>query len=108
MACAMNVVGRSGLQPGQRLAVVGFGYLAALIVQLLPEGVGDWVAVSRRQDSRALAMRLGAAATYDFSSVPSEMWDSFDVTIEAAGVQQTLDYATWLTAYGGRLVIAGY
>jgi threonine dehydrogenase-like Zn-dependent dehydrogenase len=36
------------------------------------------------------------------------MWDSFDVAIEAAGVQQTLDYATWLTAYGGRLVIAGY
>jgi threonine dehydrogenase-like Zn-dependent dehydrogenase len=30
------------------------------------------------------------------------------VVIEAAGVQQALDYATWLTAYGGRLVIAGY
>jgi len=30
------------------------------------------------------------------------------VVIEAAGVQQTLDFATWLTAYAGRLVIAGY
>jgi threonine dehydrogenase-like Zn-dependent dehydrogenase len=40
--------------------------------------------------------------------VPFHLWDSFPVVIEAAGVQQTLDYATWLTAHGGRLVVAGY
>jgi len=88
--------------------VVGFGYLAALVVQLLPDGIGDWVAISRRDDSRALALRLGAAAAYDFSTVSADLCDRFGVTIEAAGVQQTLDCATWLTAYGGRLVIAGY
>ena len=108
LACAMNVVRRANFSPGCRLAVVGFGYLAALIVHLLPEGVSEWVAVSRREDSRRLAEQLGAAATYGFENVPSEQWDSFDVVIEAAGVQQTLDYATWLTAYGGRLVVAGY
>ena len=108
LACAMNVVRRARITAGGRVAVVGFGYLAALIVQLLPGDMGEWIAVSRREDSRALAQRLGAVATYDFEHVPSEQWDSFDVVIEAAGVQQTLDYATWLTAYGGRLVIAGY
>jgi threonine dehydrogenase-like Zn-dependent dehydrogenase len=108
LACGMNVVRRSGLAAGDRFAIVGFGYLAALLVQLVPEGVGAWVAVSRREDSRALAQRLGAEAAYDFASVPAERWDSFGVTVEAAGAQQTLDYATWLTAYGGRLVIAGY
>ena len=108
LACAMNVVRRSAVSAGQRLAVVGFGYLAALIVQLLPDGVGEWVAISRREDSRALATQLGAAATYGFDNVPSETWDTFDVVIEAAGVQQTLDYATWLTAFGGRLIVAGY
>src|SRR5438105_7395208 len=56
LACAMNVVRRSGLEAGDRFAVVGFGYLAALIVQLLPGDVGGWVAVSRREDSRQLAM----------------------------------------------------
>ena len=106
LACAMNVLRRSQLQPGQRLAIVGFGYLAALIAQLLTETA--WVAISRREDSRRLATRLGAQAAYDFGEVPSEAWDSFPVVIEAAGVQQTLDFATWLTAYGGRLVIAGY
>ena len=108
LACAMNVVRRSEIGAGDRIVVVGFGYLAALLVQLLPPEIGGWLAVSRRADSRALALRLGAEAAYDFSQVPAELWDSFGVVIEAAGVQQTLDYATWLTAYGGRLVIAGY
>ena len=108
LACAMNVVRRSAAAAGDRLAVVGFGYLAALVVQLLPPDVTEWVAVSRRADSRALAVRLGAAAAYDFASVPGTLWDSCDVVIEAAGAQRTLDFATWLTAYGGRLVIAGY
>ena len=109
LACAMNVVRRAAIQPAERLAMVGFGYLAALIVQLLRgEERQEWIAVSRRADSRALAGRLGAAAAYDFAEIPSDAWDSFPVVIEAAGVQQSLDFATWLTAYAGRLVVAGY
>jgi threonine dehydrogenase-like Zn-dependent dehydrogenase len=107
LACAMNVLRRSGLRAGERFSIVGFGYLAALLVHLLP-APAPWVAISRREDSRELALRLGAEAAYGFDSVPSVLWDSFGVTIEAAGVQQTLDFATWLTSYGGRLVIAGY
>lgn len=109
LACAANLVRRAGVQPGNRTAVVGFGYLAALAMRLLhPVDPGEWVVVSRRSDSRALARRMGASAAYDFGEVPADLWDSFPVVIEAAGVQQALDYATWLTAYGGRLVIAGY
>lgn len=107
LACAMNVLRRAQLQPGQRFAIVGFGYLAALLGQLLP-APAEWVAIARREASRDLALRLGAQAAYDFSDVPPTLWDSFPVVVEAAGVQQALDYATWLTAYGGRLVIAGY
>jgi threonine dehydrogenase-like Zn-dependent dehydrogenase len=108
LACAMNVVRRAGFAAGGRFAIVGFGYLAALVVQLLPRGVGPWVAVSRRADSRTLALQLGAEAACDFPDVPAAWWDGFPTVLEAAGVQQTLDYAGWLTAYGGRLVIAGY
>ena len=107
LACAMNVVRRANIQPGDQVALVGFGYLAALIVHLLPTSCA-WVAIASRAASRELALRLGAAAAYDFTCVPSDAWDHFPVVIEAAGVQQTLDYATWLTAYGGRLVVAGY
>lgn len=110
LACAANVVRRMRLQTSESLAVVGFGYLAALVIRLLepvPAGL-RWIAVSRRAESRALALSLGAEAAYDFDSVPLEAWDSFPVVLEAAGVQQSLDYASWLTAYGGRLVVAGY
>jgi threonine dehydrogenase-like Zn-dependent dehydrogenase len=108
LACAMNVVRRAAFGAGDRVAIVGFGYLAALLVQLLPEAAGPWVAISRRPSSRALALRLGAEAAYDFGEIPANLWDSFPVVIEAAGVQQTLDHATWLTAFGGRLIVAGY
>jgi threonine dehydrogenase-like Zn-dependent dehydrogenase len=105
LACALNVLRRAG--QADMVAFVGFGYLAALCAQLLPGGT-RWIAFARRADARALAQRLGAAAVYSFENVPAEVWDSAPVVIEAAGVQQTLDFATWLTAYGGRLVIAGY
>jgi threonine dehydrogenase-like Zn-dependent dehydrogenase len=108
LACALNVVRRARVQPGQRVALVGFGYLAALVVQLLPEHTAAWIALARRGENRELALRLGAEAAYDFAAVPERCWDQFEVVIEAAGVQSTLDYASWLVAYGGRLVIAGY
>jgi threonine dehydrogenase-like Zn-dependent dehydrogenase len=107
LACAANVLRRAAIRPGERFAVLGFGYLAALIVQLAAPDA-RWIAISRRADSRTLALRLGAEAAYDFDQIPGDLWDSFPVVIEAAGVQQTLDFGTWLTAYGGRLVIAGY
>jgi threonine dehydrogenase-like Zn-dependent dehydrogenase len=107
LACAANIVRRAAVEPDDSLAVAGFSYLTALVIQLMRPR-HPWIAISRRPDSRALAQELGASATYAFDNVPSESWDSFQVVIEGAGVQQTLDYAGWLVAYGGRLVIAGY
>jgi len=108
LACAANIARRAAIQADQRVAVVGFGYLAALVVQIWPVQPSAWVAISRRPDSLALARHLGAEATATFDRVPAAWWDSFPVVIEAAGVQHALDVATWLVAYGGRLVIAGY
>lgn len=105
LACAINVIRRAGL--ADQLAFVGFGYLAAVCAQLLPTGM-RWIALSRRGESRTLALALGAQAAYSFEQIPAELWDSLPLVIECAGVQQTLDVGTWLTAYGGRLVIAGY
>lgn len=109
LACAANVARRARVQPGEAVAVVGFGYLAALVLQLLfPRNEGEWVVVTRRAESRELALRMGAREVHGFDDVPARWWDSFPVVMEAAGVQQALDYATWLTAQGGRLVVAGY
>jgi D-arabinose 1-dehydrogenase-like Zn-dependent alcohol dehydrogenase len=108
LACAANVVRRASIGPNDDVAIVGFGYLAALIVQCLPRPRPCWTAIARRASSRELALSLGAANAYDFREIPSEAWDHFPVVIESTGAQQPLDHATWLTAFGGRLVIAGY
>src|SRR5438093_1483490 len=73
IACAMNVLRRAG--PADVLAFVGFGYLAALCSQLLPSAT-RWIAITRRAESRALALRLGAAAAHALEDVPSELWDA--------------------------------
>jgi D-arabinose 1-dehydrogenase-like Zn-dependent alcohol dehydrogenase len=108
LACAVNVVRRAAIQPGDAIAFVGFGYLAASIVRFLPCSAGPWIAIARRPASRALACSLGAEAAYDFADVPGSAWDRYPVVVETAGVQQSLDVASWLVAYGGRLVVAGY
>lgn len=108
LACAAGVVHRSRIARDLSAALVGFGYLAALIVQLLQPRPRRWIALSRRASARQLALDLGAEAAYDYGGVPTTLWDSFDVVIEAAGVQETLDYATWLVRPAGRLVVAGY
>src|SRR3569833_3055523 len=71
LACAANVVRRAGVQAGDRVAVVGFGYLAALPMQLLTARTPvEWVAIARRSESRELARQLGASAAYDFAAAP--------------------------------------
>ncbi len=108
LACAAGIAYRAHIRGDHSAAVVGFGYLAALTMKLLHPRPHRWIALSRRSSARQLALELGAEAAYDYGSVPPALWDSFDVVIEAAGVQQTLDCATWLVRPGGRLVIAGY
>jgi NADPH2:quinone reductase len=82
LACAVNVVRRSAVQPGARVAVVGMGFLGTAVSRL----VGD-----------ATEVRRGA-----------EVGGEFDVVIEAAGTQDALDTASRLVAKGGRLVVAGF
>jgi threonine dehydrogenase-like Zn-dependent dehydrogenase len=87
LGCAVNVFGRCGVRPGERVAVVGVGFLGSLLVQLC-DGAGAEVARVRRADEP-----------------PQE---SFDCVIEAAGTQAALDAASRLVAERGRLVIAGF
>jgi threonine dehydrogenase-like Zn-dependent dehydrogenase len=108
LACAMGVVQRAAIRESDAVAVVGFGYLAALIMSLQRPAPRRWVALTRRPAARSFALSVGAAAAWDYGEVPGDAWDSFDVVIEAAGAQQALDHATWLTRERGRLVIAGY
>ncbi len=115
-ACAMNIFRRSAIRPGDRVAIVGIGFLGATLTRLAAAQGAEVFAVSRREDALRLARKMGAVRTFradppdDVVSEIRELTDGrlCDVVIEAVGKQGPLDLAGDLVAEGGRLVIAGY
>lgn len=116
LGCAMNIFARSEIRTGQIVAVVGAGFIGALLIQLASAAGATVIAISRRRSSLEAAKTAGAAhciplhpATLVTERVMSATGSRLcDCVIEAAGVQDTLDIATDLVRERGRLVIAGY
>jgi 2-desacetyl-2-hydroxyethyl bacteriochlorophyllide A dehydrogenase len=115
LACAANVFQRSGIKRGDRVAIVGIGFLGAIITALASDAGAEVVALSRRAFARDIATQMGASLTVPFESVDQARSDlgrqghtEFDCVIEAIGSQSALDLAAELPRVRGRLVIAGY
>ena len=113
LGCAMNVLARSGIRSGETVAVVGVGFLGALLVQLAARAGARVIAITRRSYARELARELGAGdvlSLEDALDAVTELTDGAlcDCVIEAAGKQETLDLAGTLTRVRGRLIVAGY
>ncbi|MFL6734384.1 MAG: zinc-binding dehydrogenase [Sphingomicrobium sp.] len=114
--CAMNIFRRSDVREGQTVAILGVGFLGAILVRLASKAGARVIAVSRRQESLDLAHTMGAAEVIPMEdhwriieTVKGLTGGRFcDRVIEAVGKQWPLDLAAELTAEGGRLVIAGY
>jgi 2-desacetyl-2-hydroxyethyl bacteriochlorophyllide A dehydrogenase len=107
LACAVNVVRRARIEPGARVAVVGVGFLGAVVIAIAREAGADVWAWSRRPYAREMAARAGATAVFPLDAGGPDT-PPFDCAIEAAGEQRTLDVAAALVGTRGRLVIAGY
>lgn len=114
LGCAMNIFRRSGIARGDRVAIVGIGFLGALLTRLASDAGAEVIAISRRDEALAMARRMGAARALSLDGavveeVRGQTNGRFcDVVIEAVGKQAALDVAGELVAEGGRLVIAGY
>ena len=115
VACAVNVMRRSGVREGDTVVLLGTGFLGTLLLQLLQRHhPGRVFAVSRRRMDSGLAERLGVdeVLTYEddvCGRVGSATGGRMaDVVIEATGKQGPLDLATNLTRVRGRLIVAGY
>ena len=114
--CAFNIFRRSDVRRGQTIAIVGIGFLGAILVKLASNAGARVIAISRREESLALARRMGAAETipmHDHWQIIERVRELTggkfcDRVIEAVGKQWPLDLAAELTREGGRLVIAGY
>jgi threonine dehydrogenase-like Zn-dependent dehydrogenase len=114
--CAFNIFRRSDIRQGQTVAVLGIGFLGAILVKLASNAGARVIAISRRQESLDLARRMGAGETipmHDHWEIIERVRELTgghfcDRVIEAVGKQWPLDLAAELTREGGRLVIAGY
>ena len=116
LGCAFNIFRRTDIRPGQTVAIVGIGFLGAVLTRLAADAGARVIAISRRQESLDLARHYGAAETI----VMDDHWAIIERVkaltgealcervIEAVGKQWPLDLASALVGFGGRLVIAGY
>ncbi|OHV84938.1 zinc-binding dehydrogenase [Rhizobium sp. LCM 4573] len=116
LGCAMNIVRRAEISAGQTVAIIGIGFLGALLTQLSSRTGAHVIAISRRRFSLELAKAMGAADAIEMK----DHWeiiekvkqltggDCCDRVIEATGKQWPLDLAAELTRERGRLIIAGY
>jgi threonine dehydrogenase-like Zn-dependent dehydrogenase len=116
LGCAMNIFHRSAIEPGQTVAIVGIGFLGAILTRLATDAGARVIAISRRPFSLDVARNMGAAET-----IPMDDHDGIiervkeltggvlcDRVIEAVGKQWPLDLASELTRERGRLIVAGY
>jgi threonine dehydrogenase-like Zn-dependent dehydrogenase len=108
LACAVNAMRRALVRAGQRVAVVGCGFLGLLLVQLCAVAGAQIAAISRRSSALELARGFGAASTWRPDDRALAAGQQFDVVFEATGYQAPLDLAAALTRVRGRLVIVGY
>jgi threonine dehydrogenase-like Zn-dependent dehydrogenase len=116
LGCAFNIFARADIQPGQTVAIVGIGFLGALLTRLASEAGARVIAISRRQESLDLARRMGAAETIAMddhqaiiAKVKALTEERFcERVIEAVGKQWPLDLAAEITAERGKLIVAGY
>lgn len=116
LGCAVNVFRRSDVRPGQTVAIVGIGFLGAVLTRLASRTGARVIAISRRVYALAVARNLGAEYAMSLDDPSTVLQQVQFLTeergcervIEAVGQQQTLDLASELTAERGRLIIAGY
>ncbi|MDB4963846.1 MAG: threonine dehydrogenase [Myxococcales bacterium] len=117
LGCAMNIWRRSGIEAGQTVAVIGVGFLGALVTQLASRAGANVIAISQRAYSLELARKMGAAHSFDLGDPDPEIvrrveeltgGEGCERVIELVGLQRPLELAAKLCRVRGRLVIAGF
>ena len=115
--CAFNIFARADIRPGDTVAIIGIGFLGAVLTRLVSSAGARVIAISRRTFSLQMARRMGALERVSFKngereSVVKRVRDltdgrGCDRVIECVGAQEALDLAGEIAAERGRLIIAG-
>lgn len=116
LGCAMNIFARSRIEAGQTVAILGIGFLGALLVQLAKHAGARVIAISQRDFSLATAQECGADEVVKMD----DHWQIIEQVkaltngqfcervIECTGKEWPLNLAGELCAERGTLIIAGF
>jgi threonine dehydrogenase-like Zn-dependent dehydrogenase len=107
---------RSGIAAGQTGAIIGIGFLGAVLTRLASDAGARVIAIARRPCALELARRQGASELVAMGdhwriveAVKALTSDALcHRAIESTGHQWPLDLAGDLVGFGGRLIVAGY
>lgn len=116
LGCAINIFRRSEIQAGHTVAIIGIGFLGALLVQLATAAGARVIALSQREYALGVARAGGADETIPLD----DHWQIIekvksltggklcDRVIECTGKEWPLNLAGELCTERGRLIIAGF
>jgi threonine dehydrogenase-like Zn-dependent dehydrogenase len=112
IACCVHAADRFGIHLGDRVAVIGSGFMGLMCLQLARlQGAAELCVLEPLAWRREMALQLGADVALDpgqdAAAMAAELGE-FDVVIEATGVPGGLELAGELVRQHGRIVIIGY
>jgi 2-desacetyl-2-hydroxyethyl bacteriochlorophyllide A dehydrogenase len=108
LACAVHACRLAQVGPGQRVAIIGAGPIGLLVLvtaRLL--GVEDVVVSDTNEDRLEAAHDLGAVAVPEPAADAAPAPASFDVVVEAVGMDVTRTRCIELARAGGAVVFCG-
>ncbi len=111
VACAVTGIDHCGVKGGDRIAVIGCGFMGQLILQgLARHPLDGLVAIDIVASRLDLARQSGVQEVYDAREVDSEALKAreFDVVVDASGSQAGLDLSTAIVRRGGRINLFGW
>lgn len=116
LGCALNIFKRSDISAGQTVAILGIGFLGALLVQLAKNAGAKVIAISQRDFSLDVAKECGADEVikmddhYKIIQKVQELTNGkfCERVIECTGKEWPLNLAGELSAERGKLIIAGF
>jgi threonine dehydrogenase-like Zn-dependent dehydrogenase len=115
VSCAVTGLDRSQLKPGDRVALIGCGFMGLLILQGLRHSYAtEIIAIDVVPDRLVLAQQLGADETYNVAELDAAALAAqlkareIDVVIDTSGSQPGLDLATDIVKRGGLINLFGW
>jgi len=111
VSCVVTGVDHCKQKAGDRIAVVGCGFMGLMIVQALGHSLLDrLVCIDVDEQRLALAREFGATDTYNAREVDAnklrELW--LDTVVDCTGNQHGLELSSKIVKNGGRLNLFGW